>query len=37
MSTTAAFVVLGRELAFRIVDNETDFNPDFRLRGFALT
>ncbi len=40
MSTTAAFVALGRKQArvcFALLQNETDFNPDFRLNGCALT
>lgn len=40
MSTTAAFVALGRKLArvcFALLQNEADFNPDFRLRACAVT
>ena len=39
-STTAAFVALGRKLArvcFALLQNEADFNPDFRLQGCAVT
>jgi hypothetical protein len=40
MSTTAAFVALGRKLArvfFPLLQNETAFNPDFYLGGCSLT
>ena len=40
MSTTAAFVALGRKLAkicFALLQKNTDFNPYFSLKGCALT
>ncbi len=40
MSTTAAFVALACKLArtcFALLQNETEFNPDFRPRACALT
>jgi len=39
-STTAAFVTLARKLArvcFALLQNQTNFNPDFRLRACAVT
>jgi len=40
MSTTAAFVALGRKLArvcFALLQKNTDFNPNFPLKGCAVT
>ncbi len=40
MSTTAAFVALGRKLArvcFALLQNETDFNSNLLFKGCALT